>query len=341
MYCTKCGGVLDDIKNSGPSCGNDPAGPGPANHARSLTRSSLPSGPRWVVGLLPAAITALLLAVGVAKYRSAAPTSNDTYPARTEAGAPATTAERRGSTRMAAAAAPELEIGNLLLKARRNTDAILGRPKPEDIADCDPGDRGYAYPDDSYVCTHNGNVILLSYRVKAAVSGPDDVLRAVGLQASVSAIPLFATTSVWLHKRGNPLSLSGTLIPSVIVFLGKGPPTVAVDMSGWQAIQTQTVRKPRDALVREFVTLLQSDVPGVIRRAEWVDDSVDIFVQDSWRLLSKDRKLLIIEAAHGRWPAVCTEFGIADTVTSFKIKDQSSKQDLAAWSSTLGASLRE
>ena len=242
---------------------------------------------------------------------------------------------------MAAAAAPELEIGNLLLKARRNTDAILGRPKPEDIADCDPGDRGYAYPDDSYVCTHNGNVILLSYRVKAAVSGPDDVLRAVGLQASVSAIPLFATTSVWLHKRGNPLSLSGTLIPSVIVFLGKGPPTVAVDMSGWQAIQTQTVRKPRDALVREFVTLLQSDVPGVIRRAEWVDDSVDIFVQDSWRLLSKDRKLLIIEAAHGRWPAVCTEFGIADTVTSFKIKDQSSKQDLAAWSSTLGASLRE
>jgi hypothetical protein len=196
------------------------------------------------VGLLLAAITALLLAVGVARHRSAAPTSNDTYPAHTEAGAPRATAERRGSTPMAAAAAPELEIGNLLLKARRNTDAILGRPKSEDIADCDPGDRGYAYPDDSYVCTHSGNVILLSYRVKAAVSSPDGVLRAVGLQASVGAIPLFATTSGWLHKRGNALSLSGTLIPSVIVFLGKGPPTVVIDMSGWQAIQTKAEPKP-------------------------------------------------------------------------------------------------
>jgi hypothetical protein len=35
------------------------------------------------------------------------------------------------------------------------------------------------------------------------------------------------------------------------------------------------------------------------------------------------------------------EFGIADTVASIKIKDQSSKQELAAWSSTLGVSLRE
>lgn len=81
--------------------------------------------------------------------------------------------------------------------------------------------------------------------------------------------------------------------------------------------------------------------PASFAGAEWVGDSVDIFVQDSWRLLSKDRKLLIIEAAHGRWPAVCKDFGIADTVTSFKIKDQSSKQELAAWSSALGASLRE
>lgn len=244
MYCTKCGGVLDNIKNSCPSCGNDHGGPGPASHARSLTRGSLPSAPRWVVGLLLAAITALLLAVGVARHRSAARTSTDAYPARTEAGAPTITAETKGPTPAAAVAAPELKIGNLLLKARRNTDAILGRPKPEDIADCDPGDRGYAYPDDSYVCTHNGNVILLSYRVKSAVSGPDDLLRAVGLQASVGAIPLFATTSGWLHKRGNPLSLGDKLIPKVIVFLGQGPPTIVVDMSGWQAIQTKTVPKP-------------------------------------------------------------------------------------------------
>lgn len=70
-----------------------------------------------------------------------------------------------------------------------------------------------------------------------------------------------------LHKRGNPLSLGlgDRVIPRVIVFLGKGPPTVVVDMSGWQAIQTKTVPKARDALVREFVTLLQYDVPGVIR----------------------------------------------------------------------------
>ena len=271
------------------------------------------------------------------------PTSNatDAQSARVEPSAPTTTAATEGSSPAPVIAVPELGIGNLLLKPRRNTDAILGTPKSEDIADFYPGDRGYAYPDDSYVCTHNSNVILLSYRVKAAVSGPDDVLRAVGLQASVSAIPLFATTSVWLHKRGNPLSLSGTLIPSVIVMCCGGPPTVVVDMSGWQAIQTKKVPKAKHALVREFVTLLQSDVPDVIRGAEWVGDSVDIFVQDSWRRLSKDRKLLIIEAAHGRWQAVCTEFGIADTVTSFKIKDQSSKQELAAWSSAVGASLRE
>ena len=341
MHCTNCGGVLDNLTDACPGCGKDPGGPARPSHAPSTARRSLPLAPRWIVGLLLAATTAVLVVVGVTKHRNGARASADAHPTRTDAGAPTTTVEPKGSTPAALAAAPELEIGDLLLKPRRNTDAILGRPKSEDITDCEAGDRGYAYSDESYVCTHNGNVILLSYRVKASVSAPEDALRAVGLRASVSAISLFATTYVWLHKRGNPLSLSATLIPSVTVFLGKGPSTVAVDMSGWQAIQTRTVPKPSDAVVREFVTLLQTDVPGVISGAEWTGSAVNLFVHDSWRLLSEDRKRSIIEAAHGRWPAVCTEFGIADTVASITIKDQSSKQELAAWSSTLGVSLRE
>lgn len=210
-----------------------------------MARRSLPSAARWIVGLLLVATTALLVVVGIDKQqRSAALSSLEADLARTEPGAPTTTAETGRSTPATVVPAPELEIGNLLLKARQNTDAILGRPKSEDIADCEPGDRGYAYSDESYVCTHNGNVILLSYRVKAPVSGPDDALRAVGLRVSVSGIPLFAATSIWAHERGNPLSLGDRLIPKVIVFLGKGPPTVVVDMSGWQAIQTKTVTNP-------------------------------------------------------------------------------------------------
>src|SRR3954470_21797079 len=127
---------------------------------------------------------------------------------------------------------PELELGSLLLKNRHYAHAVLGSPHPENIADCETTDLGYAYSDDSYVCTHNGSVTALSYKIKSSINNPDHALRAVGLQASVGGIQVLATSYVWLQSRGNPISMNGTLIPSVSVILARGHANVFVDMFG-------------------------------------------------------------------------------------------------------------
>ncbi|MBI3698314.1 MAG: zinc ribbon domain-containing protein [Acidobacteria bacterium] len=348
MFCNQCGNRLQDDARFCDSCGfqvlaaNAHTGTGlppPTAAAPSHTRRALKTG------IIAAAVAIFAIVATLAKRHSDSPRlppqmQTNSRPERSEPVKSATTTEAVGTTSAPPVTERELNIASILLKPRRNADVILGRARSDEVADCEPGDRGYVYSDESYICVHDGNVILLSYRVKAPVSNPTDALRAVGLQPSVSSIPLGTVAYLWLHQRGNALFVSGKLIPAVRVFMGKQP-TVVVDMLGWQAIQTKTVPKPGEAMAGELVTLLESDFPAVISGAEWDGSALNIFVRDLWHVLSRDRKLFITEAAHGRWVAVGTDFGKATNSDSIKIKHELSKRELAGWSPILGARLVE
>src|SRR4051794_37462533 len=112
-------------------------------------------------------------------------------------------------------------------------------------------------------------------------------------------------------------------------------------MFGWQAIQKKPIPKPKDALLKEFLSMLNSDAPGIVIKAEWVGSTVDILVRDSWELLPKERKAFLLDATHSRWPAACRDFRVSETLSRIAIKDQSSKRVLASWSPLLEARVSE